>query len=95
MKTGLSIPLILCVASVAAASPRDDLSSPSQEVRDAAAKIVRETFVPTPREQWEPLVEKIKPEEIKDILLLKDRQRAGETAPPYALYLNKVYYEWD
>ena len=67
----LYIPLILCMASVAVASPRDDLSSPSQEVRDAAAKIVRETFVPSPRERWEPIVEKIKPGDSKSVVFEK------------------------
>ena len=36
---------------------------------------------------------KIKVEEIKSILNSKDRSRAGVTAPPQGLFLNKVYYE--
>ncbi|KRQ87265.1 tRNA pseudouridine synthase A [Caloramator mitchellensis] len=35
---------------------------------------------------------KIKPNEIKDIIQSKDRKRAGATAPPQGLYLEKVYY---
>ena len=35
---------------------------------------------------------KIKVEEIKIILNSKDRSRAGVTAPPQGLFLNKVYY---
>ncbi len=35
---------------------------------------------------------KIKPEQIKDILLAKDRAAAGETAPAYGLYFMKVDY---
>lgn len=32
-------------------------------------------------------------EEIKEILVSEDRKKAGITAPPCGLYLNKVYYE--
>ncbi len=35
---------------------------------------------------------KIKSGELKDIILSKDRARAGKTAPPQGLYLNKVNY---
>ncbi|MGN1329623.1 MAG: tRNA pseudouridine(38-40) synthase TruA [Eubacterium sp.] len=35
---------------------------------------------------------KIKKDELKDIILSKDRKRAGKTAPPQGLYLNKVVY---
>lgn len=35
---------------------------------------------------------KIKSGELKDIILSKDRTRAGKTAPPHGLYLNKVNY---
>jgi antitoxin component YwqK of YwqJK toxin-antitoxin module len=40
-------------------APIDDLSSPAQETRDAAAKIVRETHVAPPAEKWDALLEKI------------------------------------
>ena len=33
------------------------------------------------------------PEEIPDILQSKDRQKSGKTAPPYGLYVLKVYYD--
>jgi tRNA pseudouridine38-40 synthase len=33
-----------------------------------------------------------KPEEIKTILLSKDRKRAGRTAPPQGLCLTKIAY---
>lgn len=36
---------------------------------------------------------KINPEEIPEIIQSRDRQRAGKTLPPYALYLVKVEYE--
>lgn len=42
------------------ASPASDLASPSQAVRDAAAKILRETYVPPPRTNWDSLVGKLK-----------------------------------
>ena len=35
---------------------------------------------------------KISPEEIEDIILSRDRARAGATAPAHGLYLNKVVY---
>lgn len=34
-----------------------------------------------------------KVEDIKNIILSKDRSKAGPTAVPYGLYLNKVFYE--
>jgi hypothetical protein len=37
-------------------SPIDDLGSPSQERRDAAAKILRKTYTPPPRKNWDALV---------------------------------------
>jgi hypothetical protein len=42
------------------ASPTSDLASTNQEVRDAAAKILRETYVPPARTKWDALVEKMK-----------------------------------
>lgn len=35
---------------------------------------------------------KIKERELKEVILSKDRKRAGKTAPPQGLYLNKVNY---
>lgn len=36
---------------------------------------------------------KTAPSKIKEIMLAKDRSKAGPTAVPYGLYLNKVFYE--
>ncbi len=36
---------------------------------------------------------KLQPQQIPDIIEAKDRQAAGHTAPPFGLYLAKVYYE--
>ena len=36
---------------------------------------------------------KIGPQQMTDIIAAKDRQTAGHTAPPFGLYLAKVYYE--
>ena len=36
---------------------------------------------------------KIKPEDVKDIILSKDRTKAGKTVPAQGLYLVEVYYE--
>ena len=41
-------------------SPADDLASPSQETRDAAAKILRRTWEPPARTNWEALLSAIK-----------------------------------
>lgn len=35
---------------------------------------------------------KIRPEEMEGILLAEDRSKAGPTAPPQGLYLNRVFY---
>jgi len=42
------------------ASPISNISSPSQETRDAAAKILRSTYKPPPRTNWDSLVASIK-----------------------------------
>ena len=36
---------------------------------------------------------KIFPDDIPEIILAEDRKKAGPTAPPEGLYLNKVYYD--
>jgi tRNA pseudouridine38-40 synthase len=36
---------------------------------------------------------KINPDEMKDIIASRDRERAGITAPPNGLYLEEVYYD--
>ncbi|MDQ5983435.1 MAG: tRNA pseudouridine synthase A [Eubacteriales bacterium SKADARSKE-1] len=36
---------------------------------------------------------RIRPEDVKSILLAKDRSKAGPTAVPYGLYLNRVFYK--
>lgn len=38
---------------------------------------------------------KLEPSDIEGIIRSKDRSNAGETAPPYGLYLNKVIYSED
>ena len=48
------------------AGPLDDLGSQSQEVRDAAARILRESFTPAPRSRWEPVIAAIKPGDSKE-----------------------------
>lgn len=35
---------------------------------------------------------KISPDDIEDIILSKDRNRAGKTVPPHGLYLNRIFY---
>lgn len=36
---------------------------------------------------------RLRPQQMTDILAARDRQTAGHTAPPFGLYLAKVYYE--
>src|SRR5688572_15304632 len=50
---------VMLLLSVASATPRDDLASPSQQVRDAAAEKVRATYKPTPRSRFKRLVKAI------------------------------------
>jgi hypothetical protein len=52
------------------ASPLDDLRSPSQQIRDAAAAVLRTNFVPPPRSRWEPIVAAINPSDSSDAILL-------------------------
>ena len=52
--------LILSWASKLIASPVLDLSSPSPETRDAAATILRATYTPPPRTNWDSLVATLK-----------------------------------
>ena len=42
------------------ADPRSDLESRSQEIRDAAAKILRDTYSPPSSNRWSALLESIK-----------------------------------
>jgi len=51
---------LLCFASRLNASPRSDLSSTNQATRDAAAKILRETYTSPPRTNWDSLVASLK-----------------------------------
>ncbi len=50
---------LLVVARTGHAGPREDLASPSQEKRDAAAAKLRTSFKPTPRGKLDALVAKI------------------------------------
>jgi hypothetical protein len=57
------------LATRAFAGPLDDLGSQSQEVRDAAAGILRESFTPVPQSHWEPVIAAIKPGDSKESVL--------------------------
>ena len=52
--------VLCCSACGLVASPRADLSSTNQETRDAAAKILRETYVQPARTNWDALVATLK-----------------------------------
>jgi hypothetical protein len=49
----------LCAPAMSA--PRDDLASPDQATRDAAAKVLRDTYVAPPRTKWDAFMAQIKP----------------------------------
>jgi hypothetical protein len=55
----LTILLICCWGTGLAGSPASDLSSPSQEMRDAAAKILRQNYTAPSRTNWESVVSSI------------------------------------
>jgi hypothetical protein len=58
----------LLAASVSAA-PRDDLNSSSQQVRDAAAALLRTSYVPPPRSRWEAVLAALQPGSSRDLVL--------------------------
>jgi hypothetical protein len=66
MRTALLSALAVCLfLAAASAGPVEDIASPSQETRDAAAKSLRENARPTPRKQWEAVIDAIKPGDTK------------------------------
>ncbi len=52
--------LLCCLYATAFADPRTDLGSPSQEVRDKAAKMLRATYKAAPRKKWTPVLALLK-----------------------------------
>ena len=60
MTTRLLILLLICCWKTSLiGSPADDLASPAQEVRDAAAKILRSSYTTPSRTNWESVVNSI------------------------------------
>ncbi len=57
----LWVVIILNGVDGADASPRSDLASQSQEVRDKAARILQQTFTSPPQTNWDSLMKKIEP----------------------------------
>jgi len=53
--------LVCCSASGLSASPLSDLTSTNQNVRDAAAKILRETYTPPSGTNWDTLIASLHP----------------------------------
>lgn len=74
-----SIVFLLISSCWAFASPREDLASPSQQVRDEAAEQLRNAFVLPPRKAWDELVASIKVGETKASVL--DRLRLLNAKP--------------
>ena len=60
-KKGLALTIYFAMGCLTTlfASPTSDLASPNQEVRDAAAKILRATYVMPPQTNWDYLVNKL------------------------------------
>jgi hypothetical protein len=52
--------VLWCSACGLLASPKTDLSSTNQQTRDAAAKILRATFIPPPRTNWDSVIASLK-----------------------------------
>ena len=71
MARQLVLVIFLCSVSSLSASPRSDLSSPSQEVRDAAAKILLTNYIPPSRTNWESFLATIKVGDSKKTVLEK------------------------
>src|SRR5262245_7744739 len=63
--TALSTLAIGLALAAASAGPVDDLASPSQETRAAAANSLRENPHPTPRKQGEAVIAAVKPGDTK------------------------------
>jgi len=55
----LIVLLIYCWRCILAGAPADDLNSPRQEVRDAAAKILRSSYTTPSRTNWDAVVNSI------------------------------------
>lgn len=74
----------LLIAFLALALPDDpaslieQLSSPVQETRDAAAERLRAVYKPTPREHWTPVVAKIKVGDTKPQVIERLKQAMAE-----------------
>ena len=56
----LSTFLFFICVNILLASPVSDLSSPSQATRDAAAAILRSSYFPPSRTNWDPLINSLK-----------------------------------
>jgi hypothetical protein len=69
MARQLLLVIFLCSVSSLSASPRSDLASPSQEVRDAAAKILLTSYTPPSRTNWESFLATIKVGDSKKTVL--------------------------
>jgi MORN repeat variant len=66
----LALLILGCLlAARVSAAPLDDLRSPSQQVRDAAAALLRTSFVPPPRSRWDTVVAAINPGDSSDTIL--------------------------
>lgn len=59
MKTLVASVLFLAAVAPVLARPVDDLASPDQAVRDAAAQIQRKEWVHAPRGKWQPVLDKV------------------------------------
>ena len=56
----IGLVILCCSACGLYASSGSDLSSTNQETRDAAARVVRATYIPPPRTNWDSLIASLK-----------------------------------
>jgi hypothetical protein len=76
----LTAPLLIFTMAVAEGSPINDLASPDQITRDAAARELRATFVDTPESKWTPVLAKMQKGQSKKTIveLLGPEAKAAE-----------------
>jgi len=77
--------IFLCLASSLSASPRSDLASPSQKIRDAAARILLISYTPPPRTNWESFVATIKVGDSKTNVLEQLRRFNADLRPEWGM----------
>jgi hypothetical protein len=60
VRIALFATVVVSITACGIASPQSDLASPSQSVRDAAATVLRESFKPPSRTNWDTIIGRLK-----------------------------------